>query len=111
MRSVTCVEMKMQTLYLSTGLAFALLTAGSAYGQQPATKRFEQQNIPISEIFAEWDQKGLSAEKYICSCQKLICDTRPYWPFRTFTEGQPIPVLGDFNRSVATSNGFYCFRR
>ena len=85
-----------------------LVTTSVAWGQPAATKVFVDRNLPLSEIFLEWRGKGLEGEMFICSCDRPRCDTNPYWPFRVFRVGQSIPVLGEFNRNIARSNGFIC---
>jgi|TARA_E500000178_G_C16906879_1_gene700705 hypothetical protein len=85
-----------------------LLSSSIAWGQMPPTKVFAERDIPLSEIFSEWEGKGLNGDMFICSCDRMSCDTNPYWPFRVFRAGQSIPVLGDFNRNIARSNGFIC---
>ena len=85
-----------------------LVTTSVAWGQPAATKVFVDGDLPLSEIFLEWRGKGLEGEMFICSCDRPRCDTNPYWPFRVFRVGQSIPVLGEFNRNIARSNGFIC---
>ena len=85
-----------------------LATTSAVWGQTPATKVFVDRDLPLSEIFLEWRGKGLEGDMFICSCDRPRCDTNPYWPFRVFRVGQSIPVLGDFNRNIARSNGFIC---
>ena len=75
---------------------------------QEAKLGLSQEKTNISEIFSEWEAKGLNGDMFICSCDRMSCDTNPYWPFRVFRVGQSIPVLGDFNRNIARSNGFIC---
>tara|TARA_B000000441_G_C21689120_1_gene318439 strand:+ start:174 stop:509 length:336 start_codon:yes stop_codon:yes gene_type:complete len=74
--------------------------------QQPATKRFIQQNIPLKEIFLEWDQKGLKGPRYICSCTQTRCDSEQSWPFRSFEKGESVPALGATNKDYAIDRGF-----
>jgi len=85
-----------------------VIASAGARAQTPPTKVFIQQDIPLSEIFLEWQRKGLKGDMFICSCDRTVCDTNPYWPFRSFRPGQSIPVLGEFNRNIARSNGFIC---
>ena len=92
------------TLFLS----LVVIASAGASAQTPPSKVFIQQNIPLSEIFFEWQRKGLKGDMFICSCDRTVCDTNPYWPFRSFRPGQSIPVLGEFNRDIARSNGFIC---
>ena len=92
-------------------VAWSLLWSSVAWGQSPPTKIFIERDLPLSEIFAEWKGKGLEGDMFICSCDRVSCDTNPYWPFRVFQAGQSIPVLGDFNRNIAAGNGFICALR
>ena len=89
-------------------LPWIMVTSSEA--QEPPTKAFEQRDLPLSLIFAEWRQKGLNANTYICACDRVSCDTRPGWPFRSFQTGQSIPVLGESNLNDARRNGFICGR-
>ena len=97
--------------YLPPLLIFAiacvlLIAQQNQQRQQPASKRFIKGNIPLEEIFAEWNTKGLKGPRYICLCTQTKCDTRPSWPQRSFAEGEAIPVLGDFNRNRKQQMGF-----
>ena len=97
--------------YLPPLLLFAiacvlLIAQQNQQRQQPASKRFIKGNIPLEEIFAEWNTKGLKGPRYICLCTQTKCDTRPSWPQRSFAEGEAIPVLGDFNRNRKQQMGF-----
>ena len=76
------------------------------WAQQPATKRFIQQNIPLDEIFREWDQKSLRGPRYICSCTLTRCNSDQSWPFRSFQKGESVPVLGTTNKDYAIDRGF-----
>lgn len=87
------------------------LIVPTSQAQEPATKAFEQRNIPLSLIFSEWRQNGNNANTYICACDRASCDTRPGWPFRSFRTGESIPVLGEANLNDARRNGFICGRR
>ena len=77
-----------------------------AWQRQPASKRFIQQNIPLNEIFREWDQKGLRGPHYICSCTQTRCNSDQSWPYRSFQKGESVPVLGATNKSYAIDRGF-----
>ena len=77
-----------------------------AWQQEPATKRFIQKNIPLDEIFREWDQKGLRGPRYICNCTKTRCNSDQSWPFRYFQKGESVPVLGATNKGYAIDRGF-----
>ena len=89
-----------------------VVTQAPKQQQQPASKRFIEGNIPLAEIFAEWDTKSLNGPHYICICTQKECDTRPSWPQRSFAEGEAIPVLGEFNRNRKRQMGFtQCSRR
>ena len=76
--------------------------------QEPATKAFEQRNVPLSWIFNEWRRNGNNANIYLCACDQQICDTRPGWPFRSFRTGESIPALGESNLNSARREGFIC---
>lgn len=74
--------------------------------QQPATKRFVQQNIPLNEIFEEWDRKKLQGPRYICTCTQARCNSEQSWPFRSFEQGETVPVLGATNKNLSNDAGF-----
>jgi len=78
----------------------------ATWQQQPATKRFIQRNIPLDDIFLEWDQKGLKGPRYICTCSQESCNSEQSWPYRSFQQGERIPVLGAFNKTLRNATGF-----
>ena len=78
----------------------------ATWQQQPATKRFIQKNIPLDEIFLEWDQKNLKGPRYICTCTKESCNSKQSWPYRFFQKGESVPVLGTFNKVQSNDTGF-----
>ena len=78
----------------------------ATWQQQPATKRFIQKNIPLDEIFLEWDQKGLKGPRYICTCTKESCNSKQSWPYRSFEKGESVPTLGATNKDFAINRGF-----
>ena len=64
--------------YLPPLLMFAiacvlLIAQQNQQRQQPASKRFIKGNIPLEEIFAEWNTKGLKGPRYICLCSQIKC--------------------------------------
>ena len=96
---------------LATVLSLAGLAVPSARAQEPATKAFQQRNVPLSWIFNEWRRNGNDANTYLCVCDQDRCDTQPSWPFRSFGTGEAIPVLGESNLNTARRNGFLCARQ
>ncbi len=98
--------MSMAAILSLSGLAVSVARA-----QEPATKAFQQRNVPLSWIFNEWRRNGNTANTYLCVCDQDRCNTQPNWPFRSFGTGEAIPVLGEWNLNQARRNGFLCARR
>jgi len=101
----------MKLSYIPPALIFVIACAvfirqQGTWQQQPASKRFIQQNIPLDEIFFEWDQKGLKGPRYICTCVQERCNSDQAWPYRSFQKGELIPVLGVFNKARRNDTGF-----
>ena len=100
-----------RVMSLATVLSLPWLSLPAVQAQEPATKAFQQRNVPLSWIFNEWRRNGNNANTYICVCDQDRCDTRPGWPFRSFATGEAIPVLGEWNLNQARREGFLCARR
>lgn len=102
----------LQSLAIAAALSMPLsgiLVTELASAQEPPSKRFTKQDVPLAWIFDEWYRKsGTQIPMYACVCVKASCDPSPGWPFRAFAIGQTIPTLGPTNRNDAERVGFRC---
>ena len=75
----------------------------------PTVRYARGEDVPLSEVVAEWRGYYEDVPVYLCVCQDDTCDQTEQWPYREYSQFQLGVALGPTNGLVAEASGANCF--